>query len=127
MLSFQSHQLQVEVARVRSALPVQSYRRLFRRDRDHSDPHISTILLDHSCLTLIVGTRLKVKGEHWEGERRGEKKSEREPDFLFLSSVFPFLGLISLFLGFFFVFLRLFFLLPDQIRSSAGFKVKSST
>ena len=40
LLGLQSHQLQVEVARVRSALPVQSHYRLFRRDLDHVDPHI---------------------------------------------------------------------------------------
>ena len=34
LLGLQSHQLQVEVARVRSALPVQSHHRLFRRDLD---------------------------------------------------------------------------------------------
>ena len=39
---------------------------------------ISTILLDHSDLTQIVGTRLKVKGEHWEGDRRGERRRVNE-------------------------------------------------
>ena len=39
---------------------------------------ISIILLDHSRLTLIVGTRLKVKGEHWEGERRGKRRRVKE-------------------------------------------------
>ena len=76
LLGLQSHQLQVEVARVRSALPVQSHYRLFRRDLDHVDPLlISIILLDRSGLTQIVGTRLKVKeniGRAIGGEREEE-------------------------------------------------------